>query len=310
MDVSVVIPLWNEEESIRELVAWNEKTLTTNNFSYELILIDDGSTDNSWKVIEALADKHKNLHAIKFRVNYGKAAALHEGFKIAKGDLVVTMDADLQDSPEEIPEFYKMIMEDGFDMVSGWKKKRHDPFSKRFPSKVWNGWVRVMSGIRLNDFNCGLKAYRNSLVKSIEVYGEMHRYIPVLAKMAGYNKIGEKEVQHQARKYGASKYGFERFTKGFLDLLNITFMAKFGKRPMHFFGTLGILSFVSGFSIGLYLSIDKLFFKQYKIADRPLFYLGILAMIIGSQLFMTGFLGEMINRNASERNKYDIEKKL
>lgn len=310
MNISVVIPCFNEEESLSELFAWIAKVMDDNSFSYEVLVIDDGSSDSSWKVIEEEATKNKSIKGIKFRRNFGKAPALHEGFKAAQGDVVITMDADLQDSPDEIPGLYKMIMDEGFDLVSGWKKKRHDPFSKTFPSKIWNGFARMITRIKIHDINCGLKAYKNAVVKSVEVYGEMHRYIPVLAKHAGFKKIGEKVVIHQKRKYGVTKYGVERFAKGFLDLLSISFMSRFGKRPMHIFGTLGSFSFLVGFGIAFWLSYEKLFLFQYKMTERPLFYLGIFAMIIGTQLFLAGFIGEMITRNATERNEYDIEKEI
>ncbi len=309
MDVSVVIPLFNEEESLPELEAWIRRVAEENGLSCEIIFVDDGSKDGSWKVIEALAAANPHVKGIKFRRNYGKSAALQTGFAQAVGDVVVTMDADLQDSPEEIPDLYRMIMEGGYDLVSGWKQKRHDPLSKTLPSRFFNAVTRRISKIDLHDFNCGLKSYRNEVVKSIEVYGEMHRYIPLLAKWAGFSNIGEKVVQHQARKYGVSKFGLERFVNGFLDLLSITFVGKFGKRPMHFFGTMGITFFVLGFLILFYLSIAKLVYQTYGIADRPLFYFGILTLIIGTQLFVTGFLAELVTRNAPERNHYLIEKR-
>lgn len=311
MNISIVIPLKNEAESLPELEAWIRRVCEANRFSYEIIMVDDGSTDGSWKVIEGLKSANPAVRGIKFRRNYGKSAALHTGFQAAEGEVVITMDADLQDSPDEIPELFRMIKEDGFDLVSGWKKKRHDPLSKTIPTKLFNAVTRWMSGIYLHDFNCGLKAYRNDVVKAIEVYGEMHRYIPVLAKWAGFTKIGEKVVEHRARKFGYTKFGgWERFINGPLDLMSISFVGKFGKRPMHFFGTLGVLSFLIGFAILVYLSIAKTIFKEYGIADRPLFYFGILALIIGTQLFLTGFVGEMINRNSATRNHYLIEKEI
>lgn len=311
MDISVVVPLFNEEESLPELEAWIRKVMEANGFSYEIVMIDDGSTDDSWKVIEQLATANPFVRGIKFRRNYGKSGALNVAFEAAMGDVVITMDADLQDSPDEIPELYAMIKEQGFDLVSGWKKKRYDPaLTKNLPSKLYNWAARKMSGIELHDFNCGLKSYRHDVVKSIEVYGEMHRYIPMLAKWAGFQKIGEKVVEHRARKYGVTKFGLERFINGFLDLLTISFVGKFGKKPMHFFGTLGVLFFLSGVLILTYLSIAKLIYQEYGIADRPLFYFGILTLIIGTQLFVTGFLAELVTRNATERNNYLIEKRI
>jgi len=309
MEVSIVIPLFNEEESISELAEWIKGVCESNSLSFEVIFVDDGSTDNSWPIIEGLSEKYNEVRGIKFRRNYGKSAALNEGFTEAAGDVVITMDADLQDNPEEIPELYRMITEDGYQLVSGWKKRRHDPLSKRIPSKFFNRFTRMMSGIHLNDFNCGLKAYHHNVVKSVEVYGEMHRYIPVIAKWNGFKKIGEKVVQHQPRKYGSTKFGMERFMKGFLDLLSITFVSKFGKRPMHFFGTLGTILFIIGFGIAFYLAFLKIFLEVYNMTERPLFYLGVLSMIIGAQLFMTGFIAEMISRTDSDRNKYSIEER-
>ena len=310
MDISVVIPLYNEAESLPELTEWIDRVMKEHNFNYEIIYIDDGSTDDSWKIIEQMKDRFPQVNAIKFRRNYGKSAGLNEGFKHAKGDVVITMDADLQDSPDEIPDLYKMITEDGFDLVSGWKKKRYDPISKTIPTKLYNAVARMMSGIKLHDFNCGLKAYKNEVIKSIEVIGEMHRYIPVIAKWAGFKKIGEKVVVHRPRKYGVTKFGLERFINGPLDLMSITFVSKFGKRPMHFFGSLGSLFIFTGFLILAYLSIDKLFFGSPGIATRPLFFFGILTFIVGTQLFVTGFLAEMMLRTSSERNDYLIEKVL
>ena len=311
MDLSIVIPLFNEDESLPELAAWIDKVMQANNFSYEILMIDDGSTDNSWKVIEQLRSANPVIKGIKFQRNYGKSAALNEGFKAAQGDVVITMDADMQDSPDEVPELHRMIMEDGFDMVSGWKKKRYDnTFSKNIPSKLFNSAARSMSKIKLHDFNCGLKAYKKKLVKSIEVYGEMHRYVPVLAKWSGFRKIGEKVVEHRPRKYGVTKFGWTRFINGFLDLMTIFFVGKFGKRPMHFFGLWGSLFFFAGFVISVYLGISKFFFDKTGMTQRPLFFFAILAMIIGTQLFLSGFIGELISRNSPERNNYLIEEKL
>lgn len=310
MNLSLVIPLKNEAESLPELEAWIRRVVEAQGLRYEIIFVDDGSTDDSWTVIESLRAANPNIRAIKFRRNYGKSAALHVGFQAAQGQVVITLDADLQDSPDEIPELYRMITEEGYDLVSGWKKKRHDPLEKRLPSKLFNAVARWMSGIPLHDFNCGLKAYRQSVVKAIEVYGEMHRWIPVLAKWAGFRRIGEKVVEHRARRYGHSKFGWERYINGFLDLLSVYFVGKFGKRPMHFFGTLGVLSFLIGFAFLAYLSWAKLVYKAYGIADRPLFFFGILALIVGTQLFLTGFLAEIINRNSPTRNEYLIEKDL
>ncbi|MEZ4906662.1 MAG: glycosyltransferase family 2 protein [Saprospiraceae bacterium] len=310
MDISVVIPLYNEAESLPELTQWITRVMSENNFSYEIIYIDDGSNDDSWAVITKLKEDHKQIKAIKFRRNYGKSAGLNEGFKHAIGDVVITMDADLQDSPDEIPELYSMITKDGYDLVSGWKKIRHDPLSKTIPTKLYNAVARGMSGIKLHDFNCGLKAYKNQVVKSIEVIGEMHRYIPVIAKWAGYKKIGEKVVVHRARKYGVTKFGLERFINGPLDLLSITFISKFGKRPMHFFGSLGTLFITIGFVILFYLSVDKLLYKSAGIATRPLFFFGILTFIVGTQLFATGFLAELILRTSADRNVYLIEEEI
>ncbi len=311
MNISVVIPLYNEAESLPELFAWIKKVMLEHNYTYEIIAVNDGSTDASWEVICREAQTNSNIKGISFQRNYGKSAALHVGFQQAKGDVVITMDADLQDSPEEIPELYNMITQQDYDLVSGWKKKRYDPISKTIPTKLFNAATRKVSGIdNLHDFNCGLKAYKNKVVKSIEVYGEMHRYIPVIAKWAGFSKIGEKVVQHQERKYGVTKFGLERFVNGFLDLMSITFVGRYGKRPMHLFGTLGVMSFFIGFVILLYLSISKLFFSQIGIATRPLFYLGIMVIIIGVQLFLAGFIGELISRNGIEKNHYNIGDKV
>ena len=310
MDLSIVIPLFNEDESLPELTAWIDRVMQANQFSYEVIMIDDGSSDNSWNVIQQLREVNPQLKGIKFQRNYGKSAALNEGFKAAQGNVVITMDADMQDSPDEIPELYKMIMTDGFDMVSGWKKKRYDnTLTKNIPSKLFNAAARRSSGIKLHDFNCGLKSYRNKLIKSIEVYGEMHRYIPILAKWSGFKKIGEKVVEHRARKYGVTKFGWERFINGFLDLFSIMFVGKFGKRPMHFFGLWGTLAFLGGLGIFTFLTISKFFFDQTGMTQRPLFFFAILAMIIGTQLFLAGFIGELIARNSPERNNYLIEEK-
>jgi len=310
MDISVVIPLFSEEESIPELSQWIVKVMDVNKFSYEVIFVDDGSRDNSWNIIEQLSKENNNIKGIKFRRNYGKSAALNCGFQEAQGDVVITMDSDLQDSPDEIPELFKMIKEQGFQLVSGWKKKRYDPITKTIPTKLFNAAARKASGIKLHDFNCGLKAYRKDVVKTIEVYGEMHRYIPVIAKWAGFTKIGEKVVLHQKRKYGKSKFGLSRFINGFLDLMTISFMGKFGKRPMHLFGLWGTFLFLIGFGIAAYLAYAKIALATYKMTERPLFYLGMLCMLIGSQMFLTGFLAEMISRNSTERNHYVIEKKI
>ena len=309
IDISLVIPLLNEEESLPELVDWI-KSVLDGTYQYEVLLIDDGSTDNSWNVIKNLQQQNPEIRAIKFRRNYGKSAALNVGFQAAKGDVVVTMDADLQDSPDEVPELHRMIVADGYDLVSGWKKKRHDPLSKTLPSKLYNGVTRKLSGIHLHDFNCGLKAYKNDVVKSVEVYGDMHRFIPLLAKWAGFKKIGEKVVEHRARKYGYSKFGMKRLVTGFLDLLSVIFVGKFGKKPMHFFGSMGTLAMFLGFVILLYLSIAKLFYEEYGIADRPLFFFGILSLIVGTQLFMTGFLAELVSRSGSDRNNYHIQEEI
>jgi len=315
MDISVVVPLFNEEESIPELTGWIKKVMETNNFSYEIMMIDDGSRDDSWSVIEKLQKGNPLIKGIKFRRNYGKSAALYCGFEAVQGDVVITMDADLQDSPDEIPELYRMIKEDGFDLVSGWKKKRFDPvFTKNIPSKLYNWTVRRMTGIKLHDMNCGLKAYRKNVIKSIEVYGEMHRYIPVLAKWAGYKNIGEKVVVHAERKYGVTKFGLERFVRGPLDLMSVTFISRFVKRPMHFFGILGALIFLVGVASAVYLGIQKIIQLNHGITghlltDSPYFYIALTSMIIGAQFFLGGFLGELVSRSSSERNKYQIEVK-
>ncbi|HMU25626.1 MAG TPA: glycosyltransferase family 2 protein [Ferruginibacter sp.] len=311
MDISIIIPLYNEEESLPELVEWIKRVVDAHQLSYEIIMIDDGSNDGSWEIIEQLKAANQNIKGIKFQRNYGKSAALNEGFKAALGDVVITMDADMQDSPDEIPELRRMIVDEGFDMVSGWKKKRYDnTFTKNIPSKLFNAVARKKSGIKLHDFNCGLKSYRNKVVKSIEVYGEMHRYIPILAKWSGFRKIGEKVVEHRPRKYGNTKFGWERFINGFLDLASIMFVGKFGKRPMHFFGLWGTISFLLGFIIFLWLTVSKYFFNETGLTQRPLFFFAIMIMIIGTQLFLAGFIGELISRNAPDRNSYLIEKKL
>jgi glycosyltransferase involved in cell wall biosynthesis len=310
MDVSIVVPLFNEEESLPELCAWINRVALANNYTYEIVLVDDGSTDSSWCVIEKMSENDAHIKGIKFQRNYGKSAALNEAFKIVTGDVIVTMDADLQDSPDEIPVLRNMVLNNNYDLVSGWKKKRHDPLSKTIPSKFFNWVTTKATGIKLHDFNCGLKAYKLKVVKNIEVYGEMHRYIPVIAKWSGYNRIGEKVVEHRARKYGKSKFGVERFIKGFLDLASILFVGKFGKRPMHFFGSWGTLSFFFGFIVFLYLTISKFFLDKSGLTQRPLFFFAILAMIIGTQLFLTGFIAELITRNSPGRNHYLVEKKM
>lgn len=314
LDISIVIPLYNEEESLPELIPWIERVLKENNLSGEVILIDDGSTDNSWSVIQSEFQR-PNVKAIRFKRNYGKSAALNKGFENTSGKVVITMDADLQDSPDEIPELYSMIVNDGFDLVSGWKKKRYDPITKTIPTKLFNGVNRWMSGIKLHDMNCGLKAYDSKVTKSIEVYGEMHRYIPVIAKSRGYSNIGEKVVAHQARKYGTTKFGMERFVNGFLDLLTITFVSRFSKKPMHFFGAFGTLMFILGFLVTAWLMISKII-SLYQgnpnrlITQEPGFYLALFIMIIGTQLFVTGFLAELVSRNSPDRNLYDVSEKI
>ena len=310
MNLSIVVPVYNEEESLPHLEEWIAKVMADHDFTYEVLMVDDGSSDGSWSVIKTLRRKNRNIRGIKFRRNYGKSAALNIAFEHAQGDVVITMDADLQDSPDEIPALYDMIINENYDIVSGWKKKRHDPLSKTIPSKFFNRVTRMISGIELNDFNCGLKAYRKEVVKSIEVYGEMHRYIPVMAKWSGFSRIGEKVVQHQERKFGYSKFGAGRLITGFLDLLSITFVGKFGKRPMHFLGTLGTIAFMIGFVILVILSINKIFREGYGMTERPLFYFGILSLIIGTQLFATGFLAELVSRTSSNRNYYVVEKKM
>lgn len=310
MDLSLVIPVYNEEESIPELTAWIDRVVSAMDILYELIYVDDGSADNSWSIIKKQKQLFAQVKGIKFRRNYGKSAALNTGFSQATGDVVITMDADLQDSPDEIPALYEMIKSDRYDLVSGWKKKRNDPIGKTFPSKIFNRITRILSGIKLHDFNCGLKAYRGTVTKNIEVYGEMHRYIPVIAKFSGFTNIGEKVVSHQARKYGYSKFGLERVMRGYLDLLSIMFMSKFGQRPMHFFGGLGTFLGFVGFGMLLYLSIIKILYNTYRISERPLFFLGMLLIIVGVQLFIAGFLAEMISRNHRGRNEYNIEAEI
>ncbi len=315
MDISVVIPLFNEKESLQELYSWISKVMETNQFSYEIILIDDGSNDGSWQWIEKTAVEDQHVKGVRFRRNYGKSAALHTGFEEAKGDVVITMDADLQDSPEEIPGLYAMINDNGFDLVSGWKKKRYDPLSKTLPSKIYNATASYVTGIKLHDFNCGLKAYKLEVVKSIEVYGEMHRYIPYMAKQAGFSNIGECEVQHQARKYGITKFGLSRFIFGYLDLMSISFISRFGKRPMHLFGTLGSLMFMFGAIAIAWLGGYKIYNLSHgilmeRVTLSPYFYMALTSMILGTQLFLAGFLGELISRSAAERNLYLVDKKI
>ncbi len=311
MDISLVIPLLNEEESLPELLSWIDKVMKEHNYSYEVVLVDDGSRDGSWKLIEEQSQANPSIKGIRFKRNYGKSAALNSGFAVVSGDVVITMDADLQDSPDEIPGLYKMIMEDGYDLVSGWKKKRHDPMGKTIPSKFFNRVTRIMSGIKLHDFNCGLKAYKLDLVQSIEVYGEMHRYIPVIAKWAGFTNIGEKVVVHQERKYGKTKFGMERFIKGFLDLLSITFVTRFAKKPMHFFGSIGTIFFFAGGIISVWIILEKVLrIAKRDVVEQPLFYLALLAMVVGVQLFLAGFLAEMISRTSVDRDKYIIQSRI
>lgn len=316
MDISVVIPLYNEEESLPELYAWIERVMTENQFTFEVIFVNDGSTDHSWQVIEDLQEKHKQVKGIKFRRNYGKSPALYCGFERAQGDVVITMDADLQDSPDEIPELYRMIVSDGYDLVSGYKQKRYDPLSKTIPTKLFNATARKVSGIKnLHDFNCGLKAYRKEVVKSIEVYGEMHRYIPYLAKNAGFDKIGEKVVHHQARKYGKTKFGLDRFVNGYLDLISLWFLSRFGLKPMHVFGLMGTLMFIIGFILVIVVGASKLYAMHHGlgyrlVTDSPYFYIALTTMLMGTQFFLVGFLGELISRNSPERNNYQIEKEI
>jgi len=317
MDISVIVPLFNEEESLEKLYEWINKVMTSNNFSYEIIFVNDGSTDQSWKIIEALKVKSGGtVRGIKFRNNYGKSPALYCGFKAAKGDVVITMDADLQDSPDEIPELYRMVAKDGFDLVSGWKKKRYDSkLTKNIPSKIYNATARKVTGLKLHDMNCGLKAYKSEVIKNIEVYGEMHRYIPYLAKNAGFKNIGEKVVEHRKREFGSSKFGLNRFVNGYLDLISLWFLSRFGKKPMHFFGSFGSLMFLFGFLSIVAVGINKLYalFNHVSaplVTDTPYFYLALVAMILGTQLFLTGFLGELVSRNSAERNNYLIEKEI
>jgi glycosyltransferase involved in cell wall biosynthesis len=312
---SIVIPLLNEQDSLKELAAWIDRVLVAHEITYEVIFVDDGSTDDSWKIINGLSASDNRIKGIKFQRNYGKSAALNTAFNVAQGEVVFTMDADLQDSPDELPAMYDMIVKDGYDLVSGWKEKRHDPLSKTIPTKLFNWATRKMSGIELHDFNCGLKAYRKNVIKSIEVYGEMHRYIPVIAKWAGFKKITEKSVTHYERKFGVSKFGLERFVNGFLDLMTITFVSRFGKRPMHFFGFIGTLMFMLGGGVSLWLIIEKIiniYNHAYvrDVTDQPLFYLALISMVIGTQLFLAGFLGELIARNSPNRNTYLVEKEL
>ena len=315
MDLSIVIPLYNEEESIPELHEWLKRVLEANGLSYEIIFVDDGSSDTSWTIIKRLADESSCVKAIRFRRNYGKSPGLYCGFEKAQGDVVITMDADLQDSPDEIPELYRMVKEEGYDLVSGWKQKRYDPITKTLPTKLFNATARMVSGIKLHDFNCGLKAYRKEVVKSIELYNDMHRYVPFLAKNAGFTRIGEKVVHHQARKYGKTKFGLDRFVNGYLDLMTLWFLSKFGKKPMHFFGLLGSLMFLFGFIAVIIVGANKLYAMSHGMAyklvtDSPYFYLSLVSMILGTQLFLTGFLGELVTRNSSERNNYKIAEEI
>ena len=313
MDISVIVPLYNETESLPELAAWIRRVMEANGYTYEILMVDDGSTDGSWDTVLSLSKENPAIHGISFRRNYGKSAALYEGFAAVQGDVVITMDADLQDSPDEIPELYRMITEEGYDVVSGWKQHRQDnKLTKNLPSKLYNWTARKVTGIKLHDMNCGLKAYKNEVVKSIEVYGEMHRYIPYLAKNAGYGKIGEKPVHHQKRKYGVSKFGLERFVNGFLDLMSLWFLSKFGKKPMHFFGTTGILMFLIGFVMTIWIIAAKLVHQaqglHYRaVTDQPLFYLALLAVVLGAMFFLAGFLGEMVSRSAATRNDYNVK---
>lgn len=315
MDISVVVPLYNEDESLPELIAWIDRVMKEHRFSYEVILVDDGSKDKSWEVINNLQETYLSVRGIKFRRNYGKSAALFCGFEAAKGDVVITMDADLQDSPDEIPELYRMVIEENYDIVSGWKQKRYDPITKTIPSKFFNRTARAVSGIHLHDFNCGLKAYNLKVVKSIEVYGEMHRYIPILAKEAGFTRIGEKVVQHQERKYGVTKFGLSRFVNGFLDLLSISFMTRFGKKPMHFFGLMGSFMFLIGFMSSAWIGVQKLIslsqgVKAALVTDSPYFYIALTTMIIGTQMILTGFVAELVSRSSTDRNLYQIDKEI
>ena len=309
IDISVVVPLYNEEESLPELVAWIDRVAKANSLAYEIIMVDDGSSDGSWGVVERLKGEYPVIRGISFMRNYGKSAALYCGFEMAEGEVVITMDADLQDSPDEIPELRRMILEDGYDLVSGWKRKRYDPIGKRWPSKFFNLTARFMSGIKLHDFNCGLKAYRRKVVKSIEVYGEMHRYIPILAKHAGFKRIGEKVVEHHERKYGKSKFGLERMVKGYLDLISVSFMSHFGRSPMYIFGGLGTVMFLFGFFAVAWIIAEK-FISGHPLTNQPLFYLSLVAIVLGVQLFLAGFLGELINRRSADRNSYQIDKRV
>ncbi len=315
MDISIVVPLYNEAESLPELAAWIKRVMDANNFTYEVIMVDDGSNDGSWQVVENLHEENPAVRGIKFRRNYGKSAALHCGFEQVQGDVVITMDADLQDSPDEIPELYRMITQEDYDVVSGWKKKRYDPLSKTIPTKLFNATARAFSGIKLHDFNCGLKAYKGIVAKNIEVYGEMHRYMPILAKQAGFKKIGEKVVQHQARKYGVTKFGLNRFVNGFLDLLTVTFITRFAKKPMHLFGTIGTVLFLLGFIAAAWLGADKLIcvakgLRQPLVTDSPYFYIALTCMLLGTQLFLAGFVADLVSRTSTDRNVYQIEKNL
>jgi glycosyltransferase involved in cell wall biosynthesis len=311
MQISIVVPLFNEDESLPELCAWVHRVCTAHQFSYEMLLVDDGSTDISWAVVKQLRENNANIRGIKFQRNYGKSAALNEAFKATKGDVIITMDADLQDSPDEIPELYKMITEGGYDLVSGWKQKRYDPLSKTIPTKLFNWTNRKLSGVSLHDMNCGLKAYKSKVTKSIELFGDMHRYIPVLAKGAGFHNIGEKVVQHQARKYGVSKYmGWSRFVNGILDLFTVNFITRFGKKPMHFFGLIGVLLFLIGFILAAYMVFAKLYFAEYYLSNKPAFLVSLVIMILGTQFFLAGFIGELITRNSPERNNYLVEETL
>lgn len=315
MDISIVIPLYNEAESLPELYNWIKRVMDKDNFRYEVIFVDDGSTDGSWNIIEQLSSEHAEIKALRFGKNYGKSPGLHCGFQRVTGDVVITMDADLQDSPDEIPELYRMITEDGYDMVSGWKKKRYDPLSKTIPTKLFNATARMVSGIKLHDFNCGLKAYKREVVKSIEIYNDMHRWIPYLVKSAGFSKIGEKEVKHQARKYGSTKFGLDRFFNGYLDLMTLWFLSKFGKKPMHFFGLMGSLMFIIGFIAVIVVGVLKIYNMSignaYRlVTDTPYFFIALTCMILGTQLFLTGFLGELVSRNSRERNNYTIREEI
>ena len=316
LDISIIVPLFNEEESLPELASWIKKVMDEKSFTYEVIMINDGSDDTSWEVVEKLSKENANIKGVSFQRNYGKSAALNVGFELAKGDVVITMDADLQDSPDEVPELFRMIKEEGFDLVSGWKKKRHDPISKTIPTKLYNGVTRKLTNIKLHDMNCGLKAYRKEVVKSVEVYGEMHRYIPVLAKQAGYKKIGEKVVQHQARKFGVTKFGLDRFYKGFLDLFSVLFITKFSKRPMHFFGLWGLIMFMVGFTTAAAIGAYKLYCLSQPELDAPLvtsspyFYISLTSMILGTQLFLAGFIAELVSRTSTDRNKYLVASRI